>query len=78
MATYAIGDIHGNLQALDALLSQVEPLLSANDTLVFLGDYLDHGPNVRGCLDRVIGVIQSAPCSVEALLGTHELWMLRS
>jgi hypothetical protein len=49
MATFVIGDIHGNLPALTDLLGQVEPLLTRDDTLVFLGDYIDRGPDSRGC-----------------------------
>ncbi len=39
MRTLAIGDIHGYLDALHALLAVVEPL--PEDTLIFLGDYVD-------------------------------------
>jgi len=76
--TYAIGDIHGDLQALDALLAQVEPLLTPADTLVFLGDFLDRGPDSRGVLERVVGLRASAPCPVHGLLGNHEEWFLRT
>jgi len=41
MSTIAIGDIHGESQALKELLRQVVPVLGATDTLVFLGDYID-------------------------------------
>ena len=45
MATVAIGDIHGNLGPLEDLLSQVVPEMRPEDTLVFLGDYIDRGPD---------------------------------
>lgn len=35
----AIGDVHGRVHALDALLESIVP--TANDTLVFLGDLID-------------------------------------
>ena len=54
MATVAVGDIHGNLLALDDLLNKVLPTLARDDTLVFLGDYIDRGPDSRGCLERII------------------------
>src|SRR5689334_3767030 len=75
---YAVGDIHGNVRALDDLLGKILPLLSARDTLVFLGDYIDRGPNVRECIDRIIDLKKTAKFSVVTLLGNHEAWMLRS
>lgn len=78
MSTYAIGDIHGNSAALEDLLAQVEPLLTPEDTLVFLGDYLDRGPDTKGVLERLIALRASAPCPVLGLLGNHEEWFLRT
>ena len=78
MSTYAIGDIHGNLEALDSLLSQIEPELETGDTLVFLGDFIDRGPNSKGCVDRILRLKAEAPCPIIGLLGNHEQWMLRS
>jgi serine/threonine protein phosphatase 1 len=49
MKIFAIGDIHGHLVALEALLEVVP--FSTGDLLVFLGDYVDKGPDVRGVLD---------------------------
>ena len=51
---FAIGDIHGNVRALNDLLEKILPQMSSDDTLVFLGDYIDRGPNVRDCIDRII------------------------
>lgn len=45
MALIAIGDIHGNYLALNDLLTKVTSELGAGDTLVFLGDYIDRGPD---------------------------------
>jgi serine/threonine protein phosphatase 1 len=75
---FAIGDIHGNIRALDDLLEKILPQLSAGDTLVFLGDYIDRGPNVRECVDRIIDLKATAAFSVITLLGNHEDWMLKS
>ncbi len=77
-ALFAIGDIHGNIRALDDLLNTVVPKLSSRDTLVFLGDYIDRGPNVRECIDRIINLREASSFSVVALLGNHEEWMLKS
>jgi serine/threonine protein phosphatase 1 len=78
VATIAIGDIHGHLAALEDLLAKVQPTLSRSDVLVFLGDYIDKGPDVRGCLDRIIAMREEAPCPVVGLLGNHDQAMLRT
>ena len=69
--TLAIGDIHGCLSALDALLEVVRP--TAHDHLVFLGDYVDRGPDSRGVLDRVIALHRTG--QVTCLRGNHEVMM---
>ncbi|HWC15473.1 MAG TPA: metallophosphoesterase family protein [Terriglobales bacterium] len=78
MATIAIGDIHGNLSALSDLLDKVLPDIQPGDVIVFLGDYIDRGPETRGCLETIIELKQAAKYSVIALLGNHEQWMLQS
>jgi serine/threonine protein phosphatase 1 len=78
MSTYAIGDIHGNLHPLNDLLVQLLPQLTPDDTVVFLGDYVDRGPDSRGCVGRIIRLREEAPCPVITLLGNHEQWMLRT
>ncbi len=78
MATIAIGDIHGNLLALNDLLATLESFLEPADELVFLGDYIDNGPDVAGCIDRIVGLRANAPYRVVPLVGNHEQWMLRS
>ena len=45
--TFAIGDIHGDLAALAKLFERL-PGLTTADTVVFLGDYIDRGPNSAG------------------------------
>jgi serine/threonine protein phosphatase 1 len=78
MATVAIGDVHGNLNALEDLLAKVLPTLTRRDAVVFLGDYIDKGPDVPGCIDRIIRLREQAPCPVETLMGNHEHSMLRA
>ena len=50
---YAIGDIHGELGKLERLLEMIGP--SADDRLVFLGDYVDRGPESAGVVTRCCG-----------------------
>jgi serine/threonine protein phosphatase 1 len=78
MSTYAIGDIQGNLDALDALVFEIEPELHTRDTVVFLADYIDRGPNSKGWIQRILQLKTEAPCRIISLLGNHEQWMLNS
>lgn len=43
-----VGDVHGNTGALVELLDEIPHW---NRPVVFVGDYVDHGPNARGVLD---------------------------
>jgi serine/threonine protein phosphatase 1 len=72
MRTLAIGDIHGCLRALDGVLEMVRP--EADDVLVFLGDYVDRGPNSRGVIDRLIEL--ASRCRCVFLRGNHDQMML--
>jgi serine/threonine protein phosphatase 1 len=76
MRTFVIGDIHGDLEALERVLIRL-PALSPEDTLVFLGDYLDRGPDARGVVERVRGLQATFPAKVVALRGNHEDGWLR-
>ena len=68
----AIGDVHGCSAALAALVRAIDP--AGLDTLVFLGDYIDRGPDSRGVLEQVIALAQR--CTVVPLLGNHEEMLL--
>lgn len=71
--TIAIGDVHGCLAALDAVLAAVRP--QADDTLVFLGDYVDRGPNTLGVIERLLALRRR--CRLIPLLGNHDEMMLK-
>jgi serine/threonine protein phosphatase 1 len=75
MRTLAIGDIHGCSAAFDALLAAVSP--APDDLLVFLGDYVDRGPDSKGVLDRLIALATSGRPLV-CLRGNHELMMVQA
>lgn len=69
---YAVGDIHGELEKLDALLGKLP--LEPEDRLVFLGDYVDRGPEARGVVDRLIALSEERDCVF--LAGNHESMFL--
>lgn len=69
MRTIAVGDIHGCLTALEELLAAVDP--APEDRLVFLGDYVDRGPDSRGVIEFLLALRQR--CQVICLLGNHEI-----
>ena len=69
---YAVGDIHGEVGKLDALLDKLP--LEPGDRFVFLGDYLDRGFESRAVVDRLIALQKSCPCVF--LLGNHESMLL--
>ena len=74
--TFAIGDIHGDLDGLDRVLSRL-PALQAGDTLVFVGDYVDRGPRSAQVIARVRELQRTGPARVVALRGNHEDAWLR-
>jgi serine/threonine protein phosphatase 1 len=69
--TFAIGDIHGDTAALDQLLSRL-PSLTTSDTIVFLGDYVDRGPDPKGTVERVRAFCASTHAKTITLRGNHE------
>jgi serine/threonine protein phosphatase 1 len=78
MSTIAIGDIHGNYRALDNLLNRIVPHINSEDTVVFLGDYIDRGPDSKGCIESIISFRNSYSGRVVTLLGNHEQWLMRT
>src|SRR5262245_8050854 len=71
MRTFAIGDIHGCLTALDTLLDLVQ--LEPDDLLVTLGDYVDRCPASREVLDRLIALYEKG--RLVPLRGNHDEMM---
>lgn len=65
----AIGDIHGCLDQLKALMTKVMP--TPEDQVVFLGDYVDRGPASAGVIDYLIEFRTTFPATI-FLRGNHE------
>ncbi len=76
---YAVGDIHGRLDLLQRLLDLISLDAEANPagkrTLVFLGDYVDRGPDSRGVVELLISDLPHG-FDVHFLKGNHEAILL--
>jgi serine/threonine protein phosphatase 1 len=73
---YAIGDIHGCLDHLIHLLDLVNPDLNRHK-LVFVGDYVDRGPQSSGVVDYIIDLKKKYnPENIICLMGNHERMFL--
>ncbi len=68
----AIGDVHGCVHALDAILAAIAPMPA--DQIVFLGDLIDQGRDSRDVIDRLIELRKW--CRVIVIQGNHEEMML--
>jgi serine/threonine protein phosphatase 1 len=75
LRVYAIGDIHGRVDLLEKLLSQIKTDLAEHPTTrpiyVFLGDYIDRGRWSRETIDRLIE--HGAEHESIFLRGNHEV-----
>lgn len=75
--TYVIGDIHGMAALLDSLLARIETdRAGASADIVFVGDYIDRGPDSAAVLARVFELAQNSTGPATCLLGNHERMML--
>lgn len=72
MRRFAIGDIHGCSKALRTLIDAIDP--QPDDELIFMGDYIDRGPDTRDVVDQIIRL--QFRTQVVALRGNHELMLL--
>jgi serine/threonine protein phosphatase 1 len=67
----AIGDIHGMLDKLDLVLTELLPTLPDDTCLIFVGDYVDRGPNSREVIDKLMRLKVERPDTI-MLMGNHE------
>jgi serine/threonine protein phosphatase 1 len=77
---YAIGDVHGCLSQLLDLKRQIEAdntrRAAAHVTLVYVGDYIDRGPQSAGVLDEVVRPLPGINQTIH-LKGNHEAMLLQ-
>jgi serine/threonine protein phosphatase 1 len=77
MLTYAIGDIHGSYSKLRNLLDRCKEHRGATEyRIVFLGDYIDRGPDSREAVELLIETQSGVPGQVVCLKGNHEDMLL--
>ncbi len=65
MLRAVVSDIHGNLEALEAVLADLGPLAPAE--ILCLGDFVGYGASPNECIERL------RPRIVEAVAGNHDL-----
>ncbi|OSP55763.1 hypothetical protein BV911_06395 [Pseudoruegeria sp. SK021] len=78
---YVVGDIHGREDLLDAVLrlitrDAVKAGCGSQADLVFVGDYIDRGPDSRNVVTRLMGLTKETGMTVTCLMGNHEAMCL--
>lgn len=78
---WAVGDIHGCLDLLKSLVGAILADAASVDAnrkvVIFLGDYIDRGPDSRGVLRYLIDLPKDAGIEWRFLKGNHEEAMLK-
>lgn len=73
MSLFAIGDIHGSYDKLVNLFNILP--VEENDTIVFLGDYIDRGKDSRKVIEFLLDIKNKRKNTV-FLMGNHERMFL--
>jgi serine/threonine protein phosphatase 1 len=68
---FVFGDIHGYLNKLENVFELIQPMVSAEDVMVFLGDYIDRGPESKGVIEYLIQLSRKRGNCI-FLKGNHE------
>ena len=59
---YAIGDIHGQIGMLETALTRIAADGRDQEEIIFLGDYVDHGPDSRAVIETIRqGIVSGEP-----------------
>lgn len=74
---YIIGDIHGYFSRLAVLYDALMALIQKHDTIIFLGDYIDRGPQSYEVIDFLIQVSRVNAFKSVFLKGNHEDMLLK-
>ncbi|QTN37258.1 metallophosphoesterase family protein [Cognatishimia activa] len=74
-AIYAIGDIHGHFAQLETALARIEEDGGPDAQIVFLGDYIDRGPDSRAVIDLLsLGLAEGR--NWVCLKGNHDGYLI--
>lgn len=80
LRAYAVGDIHGRLDLLEALHEEIRADAAASTAerrlVVYLGDYVDRGPSSRQVIDSLVAQPLEGFETVH-LMGNHEFFLQR-
>lgn len=72
--TFVIGDIHGCLMALEAVLAAAD--VQVGDTIIVLGDMIDRGPDTHGVIKKLQSFKEKG--QLIPLRGNHEIMMVHA
>lgn len=73
---FAVGDIHGQIDQLHLALEHIEKDPLAGAPVVFVGDYVDRGPDARAVIETLMqGQAEGMPWT--CLMGNHDRYVLR-
>ncbi|HLK11966.1 MAG TPA: metallophosphoesterase family protein [Candidatus Binatia bacterium] len=67
---FAVGDLHGCARELERLLAALRP--TAGDTIAFVGDYVDRGPDSRSVIELLLDLEGRSRLTTVFLKGNHE------
>jgi serine/threonine protein phosphatase 1 len=71
---WVIPDIHGCVKTVKTLVeNQIEP--DKDDQLIFIGDYIDRGPDSKGVIDYIME-LEAQGFAIRKLMGNHEDYCL--
>lgn len=70
-----VGDVHGMIRPLRTLIDELE--VQPGDTLVFVGDLIDKGPDSAGVVRYVERLRHESACEIVVVEGNHEDRMRR-
>ena len=73
---WVIPDVHGHLATLKSMVED-RIALTKDDSLYFLGDYIDRGPDSKGVIDYIIN-LQESGYDVNYIRGNQEDYCIRA
>ncbi len=74
--TFAVADLHGRFDLLELAINRIEESSHSGGKVVFLGDYVDRGPDSKKVLDRLMAGPVTPGWNWVCLKGNHEDMMV--